>query len=485
MPLALVLAGMTAVVLLALLLPLLHGWRAPAERRQFDRAVYRAQLDELARDVARGVIGDAEAAAARLEIERRLLAADPGTGTAPGTATSRAPGTTTSRAPGTTTSRAPGTTTSRLGSSRALAIAAALIVAGGAGLLYLHLGAPGVPDMPFAERHETTPARQAEQAEIADAAATLAAKLKADPKDARNWLLYARAEAMLGNWQTSANAYSRVIALGNSDPEVLGGYGEMLVLAADGIVGPPARTTFVSVLQRDSKNPVARYYLALADAQAGEPRRAITAWQALAADLPGGSPMRDAIGRQVARAASTAGIAVPPLPEGQPAAATAPTRDQTEAVTNMSPAQREQMIRGMVAQLAARMASAPDDPDGWLRLGRAYTVLRETDKAVDAYDHAARLKPGDVDISLQEVEAMLANRKPDDAIPPRAVTLLAQIEAVSPDRPEVLWYLGVIAIRNGDRDAARREWGRLLALLPAASEDHKTVAEALQALDRP
>ena len=60
MPLALVLAGMTVLVLLALLLPLLHGWRAPAERRQFDHAVYRAQLRELERDVARGVIGGAE-----------------------------------------------------------------------------------------------------------------------------------------------------------------------------------------------------------------------------------------------------------------------------------------------------------------------------------------------------------------------------------------------------------------------------------------
>jgi cytochrome c-type biogenesis protein CcmH len=290
---------------------------------------------------------------------------------------------------------------------------------------------------------------------------------------------------MLGNWQTSANAYSRAIALGNNDPEVLGGYGEMLVLAADGIVGPPARTAFVSVLQRDPKNPIARYYLALADAQAGEPRRAITAWQALAADLPDDSPMRDAIGRRVADAAATAGIAAPQLPQGQPAATPEPTQEQMKAAANMSPAQREQMIRGMVAQLAARMASAPNDPDGWLRLGRAYTVLGETDKAVDAYDHAAKLKPDDIDIPLQEVEAMLANRKPDDAIPPRAITLLNQIETAAPDRPEVLWYLGVIAIRNGDRDQARHDWQRLLTLLPADSEDRKTVAEALQTIDKP
>ena len=475
MPLALVLCGMTAVVLLALLLPLLHGWRAPAERRQFDRAVYRAQLDELARDISRGVINEAEAGAARLEIERRLLAADPGPGVTPD-------------APGPGVSGAgvgPRTAASRQGSGRALAIAAALIIAGGAGLLYLRLGAPGIPDVPFAERHETSPARQAAQAEMADAAAALAAKLQADPKDTPSWLLYARTEASLGNWQTSADAYSHAIALGNTDAEVFAGYGEMLVLAADGIVGPPARTAFMSALRGDAKNPIARYYLALADAQAGEVPHAIATWQALAGDLPEDSPMREAIGRQIADAARTAGTTAPPLPKGQPAAAPAPTQDQMAAAANMPPAQREQMIRVMVAQLAARMASAPDNPDGWVRLGRAYSVLGETDKAVDAYDHAAKLKPGDVDISLQEVEAMLVNRKPDDAIPPRAVTLLTQIEAASPDRPEVLWYLGVIAIRNGNRDEARREWQRLLTLLPAESEDHKTVAEALQTLDKP
>jgi cytochrome c-type biogenesis protein CcmH len=138
-----------------------------------------------------------------------------------------------------------------------------------------------------------------------------------------------------------------------------------------------------------------------------------------------------------------------------------------------------------VAQLAARMASAPDDVDGWLRLGHAYTVLGATDKAVDAYDHAAKLRPGDADIPLQEVEAMLTNRNPDGPIPPRAVTLLQQIAAITPDRPEILWYLGVVAVRSGKPDEARRDWQRLLSLLPADGEDHKAVAEALRAIDKP
>src|SRR5271157_6054153 len=160
---------MTAVVVLGLLLPLLHRWHAPTARRQYDRAVYRAKVEELERDVARGVIGAAEAQAARLEIERRLLAA----------AASGAPG----RAPGLSL----GAATVRIGNSRALALAAALIIAGGAGLVYLRLGAPGVPDVPFAERQDAAPAGQGPHAgqaphmDMADAAKILAAKLATDP----------------------------------------------------------------------------------------------------------------------------------------------------------------------------------------------------------------------------------------------------------------------------------------------------------------
>ena len=463
-PLILVLVGMTAVVLLAVMVPLLHGWRAPAERRQFDRAVYRAQLDELERDIARGVIGDADAQAARVEIERRLLAADATTAT----------------------------TASRLGSSRALAIASALIICGGAGMLYLWLGAPGVPDVPFAERHETTPAKQEAHVEMTDAVKALAARLKANPNDAQGWLFYARTEATLGNWAIAADAFQHALALGQTSADVLSAYGEMQVLAADGIVGPPARTAFTSALRSDKTDVVARYYLALADAQAGESRRAIDGWLGVAADLPEGSPMREAVQRRIADAANAAGVPVPPLPKGQalapPAASgttsSGPTSDQIADAANMSPADRDKMIKGMVAQLAAKLATTPDDVDGWIRLGRAYAVLGDADKSADAYDHAAKLRPADTDISMQEVEALLSNRKPDDMIPARAVALLKQVAAISPDRPEVLWYLGVVAARAGQRDEAKSDWQKLLALLPADSEDHKTVAEALAAIDK-
>src|SRR3974377_2279535 len=72
MTLWLVFAVMTAGAIFSVLWPL--GRRKPL-REGNDVAVYRDQLDEIGRDRSAGLIGEAEAAAARIEVSRRLLAA--------------------------------------------------------------------------------------------------------------------------------------------------------------------------------------------------------------------------------------------------------------------------------------------------------------------------------------------------------------------------------------------------------------------------
>ncbi|GAN78675.1 c-type cytochrome biogenesis protein CcmI [Acidocella aminolytica] len=67
------------LVALALTLPLLLAFRRPrnlSERREAAMALHRAQLAELERDLAEGRISETEHEGAKLEIERRLLAAD-------------------------------------------------------------------------------------------------------------------------------------------------------------------------------------------------------------------------------------------------------------------------------------------------------------------------------------------------------------------------------------------------------------------------
>lgn len=462
----LVFAVVALAAVTAVCLPLVRGVPVIAERGYFDRAVYRDQLKEVDRDVTRGVLSPADAVSARLEIQRRLLSVD---------------------------SNRAGSKVWSEPSPRLAAIVAVVILAGGTGL-YLHFGSPSLPDAPFTGRfaHQEAQAAHSEHLDMRDAAAKLEQGLQTDSGNVEGWLLLARTEAMLGDWPKAIAAYQHAIELGQKGPDVLAGYGEMLVLNANGIVPPAAHTAFTQALQADPKNEVARYYLAVADAQAGEEKQAIDRWLALAADLPEDSPMREAITRGVAEAAKDSGVPVPKLPKGtaaaqQPevsAAQPGPDQSQMAAAAQMTDAQRKQMIETMVAQLAAHLQQAPDDLEGWLRLGRSYGVLGETDKAVAAFQHAVALKPDDPSIRLQEFQALIAKLQPTEALPPRAEALLQKLATMAPDQPEVLWYLGVEAARSGKPELARSHWTKLLALLPPGGEDAKLVKTALDALPK-
>jgi len=437
---------------LSIVAPLLRGGRPVAPRASFDQDVYRDQLRELDRDIARGVITAADAGPVRLEIQRRMLAADKLPTPAP-----------------------------RLSRSPVLALIVFLAVAGGSIGSYLWLGAPALPDDPFSSRKAGLAQGGSTPASLQQAAATLAAKLKQNPSDADGWLLYARSLSELNQWDQAEAAFRRAMELGRTSPDVLAEHAEVLVIQAGGTVTPAAESAFRQVLQADPTSAVARYYLALAAMQAGELRQAIDGFQTLLAAMPADSPLRAQLGQKIADAAHAAGIPVPALAKGTPPA-TGPDANAMAAAATMSASQRQAMINGMVAKLAAEQAANPENLDGWLRLGRAYAVLHDPDKAADAYDRAAKLRPDDTSIPLQEVRALLDERAPTDKLPPRVVGLLKRVQATNPDEPLVLWYLGMAAAQDGRTDEAREDWSRLLARLPPDGEDARMIQSALDAL---
>ena len=69
-------ALMTLAVIAIILWPLLRPTRRSMDRADYDLAIYRDQLDEVERDLARGVIDAEQAEAARTEIKRRILGPD-------------------------------------------------------------------------------------------------------------------------------------------------------------------------------------------------------------------------------------------------------------------------------------------------------------------------------------------------------------------------------------------------------------------------
>jgi len=292
-------------------------------------------------------------------------------------------------------------------------------------------------------------------------------------------LLLARSAATLGQWPKSADAYRQAVRLtGGTRPDIAAAYGEVLVAAADGVVTPAAREVLSGVLARDPGNAAARFYLALADAQAGNAEAAIAAWQKLAADEPAEWPMRAELKTRIADAARTAGL---PAPELAPPRA-GPSAAEMAKAADMSPEARQAMIRSMVEGLAAKLAQNPDDVEGWKRLGRAYGVLGDRDKAADAYERAARLKPDDPAILVAEAEALMPDRSPQTPVPENVVGLLRRVEVMDPKQPAALWYLGLAAAQQRRFADARDYWQRLLAEMPPESDAHQAVAAALEAL---
>lgn len=453
----LVFGAMTLAALAALLSPLLRARQPGAERLAHDLAVYKSQLAELDAEAARGEIAPEEAATARIEIERRMLrAAD----------------------------AAPAAGSARRAWSVAAAVLLALALPAGAVGLYQRLGSPHAPAAP-------APAQASGGGELDTVTERLAARLKQQPDDLQGWMLLGRSYLQSGRYGDAVAAYTRAMNLAPQDADVQVAFAEALVFAADGIVTPPARSAFAQALTLDPAQAGARYYLGLADAQAGKKAQAYDAWLALARDTPPDAPWAELIKRQLAQLGDELGRDVAKdmprqLAEGAAAATPAaegprgPTQEDVKAAAEMSPEDRAAFIRSMVEGLAARLKANPDDPDGWLRLARAYGVLGEKQKQRDAYAKLAEIRPKDPGALQQAARAIVqAGMEPETGPPAEAVAIYRKLLALDPDHGEALWFTGLGAAYAGDRKAAAAAFERLLAQMDPKSPEYGQVKAQL------
>jgi len=377
---------MSAAVVVAVLVPLLRRPGGPQPGRgEYDLTVYKDQLREIDNDRERGLLDDDEAEAARVEIQRRMLAASDAEKKPDADAT--------------------------LPRGRMVAAVLAAAIPAAAFGIYFVLGSPEMPGQPFAGRNiasEIT-AREGklDQGEVMQLARQLLKRLKADPNNVDGWMLLGRTYLTINNFDGALTAYRKAMEAGNRHPATVTEYAEALVLSQQGQVGPEAQSLFEDIAEADPYNPRARYYLGLGLAQRGNLKAALQAWVDLRAVSPPGSPWLEIVDHQVARAAKDLKVAprsvkpsaralalakAMPQPEAPPAMKTpggpdtlrGPSAEDVKAADKMPAADRQAMIRAMVERLAGRLKKNPDDLAGWRRLARAYEVLGETEKAKDA-----------------------------------------------------------------------------------------------------
>lgn len=454
--------ALTAVAVAAVLWPVLRSPRMP-QRARFELDVYKDQLAEIDRDLERGLIGPAEARAARLEVERRLL-----------------------RAAG---SAGPGKAEPEGAGRRAPALVAALAVPLLAAGLYGALGTPDLPDQPFAarqDRQQQAPGRP----DIQKMVAGLEARLQANPNDLEGWLMLGRSKGVLGRPQESVEAYRKAAAVAPEDPRALGALAEALVTAAQGVVTPEAKGLFERVTAQDPQDPRPDFYLGWADAQAGDFHAALERWRRLLAATPADAPWRPRVVDAIREAAGEleldpdsvlAQIPTPPAAAQPPG----PAAEDVARAEAMSPEERQAFIRGMVEKLQARMDADGSDPEGWLRLAQARLVLGETDRARATFEKAVSLHPESPALLRGYAAMLLGPPRAETGLPEigdKAAELYGKAARLEPQDPEAWWYLGIRALQEGRKDEARANWQKVLANLDPSRPEYAEIKSRLDQL---
>jgi cytochrome c-type biogenesis protein CcmH len=135
----------------------------------------------------------------------------------------------------------------------------------------------------------------------------------------------------------------------------------------------------------------------------------------------------------------------------------------------------------MTAKLAKRLASEPDNLDGWLMLGRSYSQLQQFELAIRAYQRADRLADGkNVEAVFGVADILVALDM--EELRGRAGRLYERALELDPGSEKAMFYSAFAALGRDEREVARDRFNRLLARNPR--EDVRALIEqGLQRVD--
>ncbi len=369
----------------------------------YDLKVYRDQLRDIDRDLARGVIGEDDAGPVRVEISRRILAADARVQASSGAADDTG------------------------AQGRMLAVVLVVVLVAGSIGLYMVVGAPGYGDLGLDRRVEMANLAREGRPVQADAEARIPAapaidldpgyvalikqlreKVAATPDDLQGQVLLSRHEARSGDFVAAHRAQARVIALMGDTvtSRQYAEYGELLIVAANGYVSPEAEEALRAALEMDPRDGPSRYYWGLMLGQIGRPDLAFRVWEGTLRQGPPDAPWLGPIRESIEEMAWRAGVNNYSLPDA-PAAApplAGPSAGDVAAASDMSEEDRQQMIRSMVERLSGRLASEGGSPAEWARLITALGILGDTTRAQSIFDEAKTVF-ADNDAALGEISS--------------------------------------------------------------------------------
>ena len=315
-------------------------------------AVYRRQLNEIDDLAERGLLPGGEVRLARAEAARRLLGA---------------------------AERQPADAGLGRSDDRRWVLAVAGLAPLAAIGLYLLVGSPATPDQPYKQRLAAWRAADPASLDPPRMAAVVGAIAAEHPGKVLPLYYLAQAQLAAGEPFQAEHSLRQALLIEPNRADLWTGLGQLLVAEAQGVPSAASSAAFEKARALDPKAPTPRYNLAMAQIQNGDLQGGLAALRALAAEIDPTNPARKDLDAQIAQIATSGA---------------APAADAAAPAQGASPpagGDQQAFIHTMVDRLAARLAAQPDDPAGWGRLIRAYTVLGDTPRKSAAQTRAEAL----------------------------------------------------------------------------------------------
>lgn len=147
--------------------------------------------------------------------------------------------------------------------------------------------------------------------------------------------------------------------------------------------------------------------------------------------------------------------------------------NQTKAIEN---------IAEMVGKLEQKLNAQPNDPEGWLMLGRSFSYLQQYQKAANAFAELYRLQPDNLEAMLQYANNLAMAR--NGRMTGEPAQLVTKVLERDPNNANALWLAGMAKVEEGSYAEAKSHWQKLLTLLPPDSKSLLQVKQMLASLEQ-
>ncbi len=277
--------------------------------------------------------------------------------------------------------------------------------------IYAVNGEPSVEGRPYAAVADRVMQADPRTLSVPEQELRLREMIRRDPDDADAMVRLGALLSAADRHLEAVATLERAVRL-EPTPQALSALGQGLVMLNEGEITAEARRAFEAAHEQAPGLAPPAFFLAQAAYDAGDRDAAFRRWADLLSRLDAEDPYRRVVATRAADLLSRP-VAGPIAVEGEGAAGEAPSAP----FADMTEAEAEAMIQGMMNRLETRLEANPDDVPGWLTLARARSLSGDRQAAEAAVARAAAQADGDgeravlsalaraLEIELEETEA--------------------------------------------------------------------------------